>query len=97
MKSAIAALWASIWRRSAFLTRISGSTFTFFVQVYKFVRRCCARAAAGSYECNGATVHLGNRKYIAGAVAFECDSRAQLHAEDMLELPNVKGGVGTEL
>ena len=40
------------------------------------------------------TFHLGNMKYNAIAVLFECDSRAQLHAEDILELPNVNGAVG---
>ena len=42
------------------------------------------------------TFHIGNMKYNAVAVLLECDSRAQLHAEDILELTNVKGAVSTE-
>ena len=43
------------------------------------------------------TFRLGNMKYSVTAVLLECDSRAQLHAEYTLELPNVKGAVGSEL
>ncbi len=42
------------------------------------------------------TFRLGNLKYSVAAVLLKCDSRAQLHSEYTLELPSVKGAVGTE-